>query len=100
MTSIKDMNYDELIKYCQNNNIQYLTKANKPKAHKTLLKELSDNTSINNIETNNLEQIIKQAHNYLYKSAGIVGSKAQNDIMRVLIIKIFNILLTNKKCIY
>ena len=91
MTSIITMNYEELIQYCKYNNIEYLTKKNKPKAHKTLLKELSDN-----VEINNLEQIIKQCHNYLYKSAGIVGSKAQNDIMRVLIIRIFNILLSNK----
>jgi hypothetical protein len=99
MTNIKNMNYEELIQYCKDNNIEYLTKTKKPKAHKTLLKELSDINDIkenNNMETNNFELIIKQCHNYLYKSSGIVGSKAQNDIMRVLIIRIFNILLSNK----
>jgi len=95
------MQYEELIQYCKDNNLDYLTKAKKPKAHATLLKELSnlsitDKTVKTNIQTNNLELIIKQCHNYLYKSAGIVGSKAQNDIMRILIIRIFNILLSNK----
>ena len=89
------MQYEELIQYCKDNNLDYLTKAKKPKAHATLLKELS-NTVNTDIQTNNLELIIKQCHNYLYKSAGIVGSKAQNDIMRILIIRIFNILLSNK----
>jgi len=92
------MSHDELIQYCKDNKIDYLTKQKKPKAQATLLKELSK-LSINDkpdIEINNLELIIKQCHNYLYKSSGIVGSKAQNDIMRVLIIRIFNILLSNK----
>jgi len=89
--NFKDMSHEELIKYCKDNNIEYLTKTKKPKSHAILLKELSDI-----VEVNNLEIIIKQCHNYLYKSAGIVGSKAQNDIMRILIIRIFNILLTNK----
>lgn len=92
------MSHDELIQYCKDNKIDHLTKQKKPKAQATLLKELSK-LSINDkpdIEINNLELIIKQCHNYLYKSSGIVGSKAQNDIMRVLIIRIFNILLSNK----
>jgi type I restriction-modification system DNA methylase subunit len=86
---------EQLIQYCKDNKINYLTKTKKPKAHATLLKELSMNDK-SDIEINNLELIIKQCHNYLYKSSGIVGSKAQNDIMRVLIIRIFNILLSNK----
>ena len=45
-------------------------------------------------ETTDINVIIRKTHNYLYKSAGIVGSKAQNDIMRVLIMRIFNILLS------
>ena len=93
--SLDKMQYEELIQYCKDNDLDYLTKAKKPKAHATLLKELS-NTVNTDIQTNNLELIIKQCHNYLYKSAGIVGSKAQNDIMRILIIRIFNILLSNK----
>ena len=36
-------------------------------------------------ETTDINVIIRKTHNYLYKSAGIVGSKAQNDIMRVLL---------------
>jgi type I restriction enzyme S subunit len=93
--TFEELQYEELIQYCKDNDLNYLTKANKPKAHTTLLKELSK-LSITDIQTNNLELIIKQCHNYLYKSAGIVGSKAQNDIMRILIIRIFNILLSNK----
>jgi type I restriction enzyme S subunit len=96
--SLEDLQYEELIQYCKDNDLDYLTKAKKPKAHATLLKELSklSITDKTDIQTNNLELIIKQCHNYLYKSAGIVGSKAQNDIMRILIIRIFNILLSNK----
>lgn len=96
--SLDKMQYEELIQYCKDNNLDYLTKAKKTKAHATLLKELSKlSITVNtDIQTNNLELIIKQCHNYLYKSAGIVGSKAQNDIMRILIIRIFNILLSNK----
>ena len=93
--TFEELQYEELIQYCKDNGLDYLTKAKKPKAHATLLKELSK-LSITDIQTNNLELIIKQCHNYLYKSAGIVGSKAQNDIMRILIIRIFNILLSNK----
>lgn len=95
---LEDLQYEELIQYCKDNQLDYLTKAKKPKAHATLLKELSKLSITENtdIQTNNLELIIKKCHNYLYKSAGIVGSKAQNDIMRILIIRIFNILLSNK----
>lgn len=35
-----------------------------------------------------LESIIKQCHNLLYSNGSIVGIKAQNDIMRILCIKI------------
>jgi type I restriction enzyme S subunit len=102
--TFEELRYEELIQYCKDNDLDYLTKTKKPKAHATLLKELSKlsitdktvKTDKTDIQTNNLELIIKQCHNYLYKSAGIVGSKAQNDIMRILIIRIFNILLSNK----
>ena len=57
------MQYEELIQYCKDNNLDYLTKAKKPKAHATLLKELSKlsitvNTDIQtNEENNNIELI-------------------------------------------
>ena len=97
----KSLSYEKLIDYCKTNNFNYLTKTNKNKAHKTLLKELLDSSYgiINdntNDYSNDLERIIKKCHNYLYKSSAIVGSKAQNDIMRVLIIRIINILVKNK----
>ena len=49
-----------------------------------------------NIDTNEkyfiikakLESIVKQCHNLLYSNGSIVGIKAQNDIMRILCIKI------------
>ena len=70
-------------------------------AHKTILsnlKKLNKNEDDDEItmETNDLDLIIKKCHNYLYKSSGVVGSKAQNDIMRILIMRIFNILIQNK----
>lgn len=57
------MQYEELIQYCKDNDLDYLTKANKPKAHATLLKEFSKlsitvNTDIQtNEENNNIELI-------------------------------------------
>ena len=94
---------EELIEFCKANEINYLTKAKKPMAKKTILSNLkklgflvdiNDEDDDLNTETTDIDLIIKRTHNYLYKSAGIVGSKAQNDIMRVLILKIFNILLS------
>lgn len=97
----KSLSYDELIDYCKTNNINYQTKQKKNKAHKTLLKDLIALYKDKPVEipidnSNNLESIIRQCHNYLYKSSGIVGSKAQNDIMRILILRIINILVSNK----
>ena len=94
---------EELIEFCKEKEINYLTKAKKPMAKKTILSNLkklgflvdiNDEDDDLNTETTDIDLIIKRTHNYLYKSAGIVGSKAQNDIMRVLILKIFNILLS------
>lgn len=94
---------EELIEFCKEKEINYLTKAKKPMAKKTILNNLkklgflvdiNDEDDDLNTETTDIDLIIKRTHNYLYKSAGIVGSKAQNDIMRVLILKIFNILLS------
>jgi type I restriction-modification system DNA methylase subunit len=95
----KQLSYDELIDYCKTNQINYQTKAKKNKSHKILLKELlekSNSIDSSNEPSNELEMIIKKCHNYLYKSSAIVGSKAQNDIMRVLIIRIINLLVKNK----
>ena len=58
--SLNKMQYEELIQYCKDNDLDYLTKAKKPKAHATLLKELSNtvNTDIKtNEENNNIELI-------------------------------------------
>ena len=61
--SLDKMQYEELIQYCKDNDLDYLTKANKPKAHATLLKEFSKlsitvNTDIQtNEENNNIELI-------------------------------------------
>lgn len=97
----KSLSYDELINYCKTNNINYQTKQKKNKAHKTLLKDLialykDKPVEIPTDNSNNLEFIIRQCHNYLYKSSAIVGSKAQNDIMRILILRIINVLVATK----
>ena len=97
----KTMSYDELINYCKTNNINYQTKQKKNKAHKTLLKDLiilykDKPVEIPTDNSDNLENIIRQCHNYLYRSSGIVGSKAQNDIMRILILRIINVLVATK----
>lgn len=113
--SYKDMTYEELIQYCKDNKIDYLTKQKKPKAQTTLLKELS---KLSIIETNNLELInetidelkdsneyiknkqlisclIKKCHNLLYSNA-ISGKKAQSDIMKILSIVALNSLIKDE----
>jgi type I restriction-modification system DNA methylase subunit len=103
MTDLINKTIDELIEYCKEKNINYLTKAKKPMSKKTIISNLKKAGIINvdnedddlDIDTSDVDIIIRKTHNYLYKSSGIVGSKAQNDIMRVLIMRIFNILLLN-----
>lgn len=51
-----------------------------------LSENIEDNENYKGIKSN-LESLIKQCHNILYNSS-IVGQKAQNDIMRLLCIKI------------
>lgn len=62
---LEELQYEELIQYCKDNDIDYLTKAKKPKAHATLLKELSklsitDNTVIQTNEENNTIELINE----------------------------------------
>ena len=101
MTDLINKSIDELIEFCKEKSINYLTKAKKPMAKKTIISNLKkagliedDEDDDLDTETTDINVIIRKTHNYLYKSAGIVGSKAQNDIMRVLIMRIFNILLS------
>ena len=101
MTDLINKSIDELIEFCKEKGINYLTKAKKPMAKKTIISNLKKEGLIEDdedddldTETTDINVIIRKTHNYLYKSAGIVGSKAQNDIMRVLIMRIFNILLS------
>jgi type I restriction-modification system DNA methylase subunit len=102
MTDLINKSIEELIEFCKEKGINYLTKAKKPMAKKTIINNLKKKGLIIDIdddddldtETTDINVIIRKTHNYLYKSAGIVGSKAQNDIMRVLIMRIFNILLS------
>ena len=101
MTDLINKSIDELIEFCKEKGINYLTKAKKPMAKKTIISNLKkagliedDEDDDLDTETTDINVIIRKTHNYLYKSAGIVGSKAQNDIMRVLIMRIFNILLS------
>jgi len=101
MTDLINKTIEELIEFCKEKGINYLTKANKPMAKKTIISNLKKTGLIEDdedddldTETTDINIIIRKTHNYLYKSAGIVGSKAQNDIMRVLIMRIFNILLS------
>ena len=101
MTDLINKSIDELIEFCKEKSINYLTKAKKPMAKKTIISNLKkagliedDEDDDLDTETTDINVIIRKTHNYLYKSAGIVGSKAQNDIMRVIIMRIFNILLS------
>ena len=103
MSDLINKTLEELIEFCKEKGINYLTKAKKPMAKKTIISNLKKEGLIEDdedddldTETTDINVIIRKTHNYLYKSAGIVGSKAQNDIMRVLIMRIFNILLSKK----
>ena len=99
----KKLTYEELINYCKDNNIDYLTKQKKPYAHKTLLTKLKNpsepkaDKEVNDDDTkeDNLDSIVKKCHNYLYRSSRVVGPEAQNDIMKILVIAIFNELIKN-----
>jgi type I restriction-modification system DNA methylase subunit len=95
------LTHEELIEKCKELNLDFLTKAKKPKAIKTLISLL--NTTIINTEQplkdyddnfSSLEKIIDKCHNFLY-TKGITGSKAQNDIMKFFTIKIVNHLYNN-----
>jgi type I restriction enzyme S subunit len=93
------LSHDELIEKCKELNLDYLTKAKKPKAIKTLISLLNTKKTIepkNTYEENylSLESIIDKCHNFLY-SKGITGSKAQNDIMKFFTMKIINHLVIN-----
>lgn len=101
MSDIINKTLEELIQFCKEKGINYLTKAKKPMVKKTIINNLKKAGLIEDDEDDDLETettdinvIIRKTHNYLYKSAGVVGAKAQNDIMRVLIMRIFNILLS------
>ena len=96
------LTHEELIEKCKELNLDFLTKAKKPKAIKTLISLL--NTTIINTEQplkdyddnfSSLEKIIDKCHNFLY-TKGITGSKAQNDIMKFFTIKIVNHLYNNR----
>jgi type I restriction enzyme S subunit len=100
-TNLMNKSIEELIEFCKEKGIDFLTKAKKPMAKKTILSKLKklgliedDEDDDLDTETTDINIIIRKTHNYLYKSAGIVGSKAQNDIMRILTMRIFNILLS------
>jgi type I restriction enzyme S subunit len=101
MADLINKSIEELIEFCKEKGINYLTRAKKPMAKKTIISNLKkagliedDEDDDLDTETTDINIIIRKTHNYLYKSAGIVGSKAQNDIMRVLIMRIVNILLS------
>jgi type I restriction-modification system DNA methylase subunit len=86
----KSLSDDELITYCKENNICYLNKQKKSYGRKTLLSNIINKISNNQIETNinidaKLNNIIKSCHDKLYK-ASITGFKALNDIMNIFIL--------------
>jgi hypothetical protein len=88
--NFKSLTDDELITYCKENNICYLNKQKKSYTRKTLLSNIINKISNNQIETNididaKLNNIIKSCHDKLYK-ASITGFKALNDIMNIFIL--------------
>ena len=108
MTDLLNKTQDELIEFCKEKGVNFLTKAKSPMSKKTIINNLrkmgfiKDKDEEESIiaETTDIDLIVKVSHDYLYKSSGIVGSKAQNDIMRILILRIFNMLLSkNNECL-
>lgn len=108
MTDLLNKTQDELIEFCKEKGVNFLTKAKSLMSKKTIInnlrkmgfiKDKDDEESII-AETTDIDLIVRVSHDYLYKSSGIVGSKAQNDIMRILILRIFNMLLSkNNECL-
>jgi len=95
------LSHNELIDKCKELNLDYLTKAKKPKAIKTLItllkKGVNESTSTSTSYNDNyssLEVIIDKCHNFLY-TKGVTGSKAQNDIMKFFTLVIINHLNNN-----
>jgi len=93
------LSHNELIDKCKELNLDYLTKAKKPKAIKTLItllkKGVNESTSTSyNDNYSSLEVIIDKCHNFLY-TKGVTGSKAQNDIMKFFTLVIINHLNNN-----
>jgi len=84
-----NLSQDELIQLCKDKNLDYKTKTGKVKAIKTLLSLLKTSNDDYKDNFNSLEKLIDMAHNRLY-TRGITGSKAQNDIMKFLTIRIIN----------
>lgn len=127
---IVSMTDSELINYCKDNNITFLSKAKKVYTRKTLLRNIKpfnmDNVEVNtdvigvieepihinkvvwtleqNCDINqnykqirdNLCNIVKKCHQLLYNNDSIVGTKAQNDIMKLLTLKILQPQFSNK----
>jgi type I restriction enzyme, S subunit len=127
---IVSMTDSELINYCKDNNITFLSKAKKVYTRKTLLRNIKvfnmDNVEVNtdiigvieepmrinkvvwkleqdtDINQNykqirdNLCNIVKKCHQLLYSNNSIVGTKAQNDIMKLLTLKILQPQFANK----
>ena len=60
---------------------------------------LSDEDKKNNDEYKEIESkllnCIKSCHDYLYSNGSIVGSKASNDIIKIIILRLFNIIYKN-----
>lgn len=124
------MTESELIDYCKENNINFLTKAKKVYTTKTLLRNIRNFNMENNVVSeeaihaieepkninevvwtlekdsdvnpnykqirDNLCNIVKKCHQLLYSNHSIVGTKAQNDIMKLLTLKILQPQFANK----
>lgn len=96
----KTYNIDEIINKIETEKIPKMKFNIKPKTNMNSKKTISGNTIWNldaNLDSNSnyaaikskLDSLIKQCHNLLYgKGGSIVGTKAQNDIMKILCLKI------------
>ena len=63
--------------------------------------ELENNPDENELYKENkakVESVVKQCHQILYNNGSIVGVKAQNDIVRILLLKFFFSFLNKLNC--
>jgi len=124
MSSRSSLSIDDIINRCNELGVNHINpKTKKPYTKPVLLKKLKEKEqeeikeverekekelvilneliwtnpeTINNNDFDKFKNHIKVIHDYLYSSSSVSGSKAQNDIIKIFMIKIINYLYNNQ----